>query len=48
MLFKGGDASEFDNYKGITIGLILTKLFAMIFDKSLSEWAEQHGLCVKG
>jgi hypothetical protein len=23
MFFKGGDASEFDNYKGITIGPIL-------------------------
>jgi hypothetical protein len=47
-LFKGGDASEFDNYKGITIGPILTKLFAMILDKRLSEWVEQHGLHAKG
>jgi len=46
--FKGGDASEFDNYKGITIGPILAKLFVMILDKRLSEWAEQHGLCAKG
>jgi hypothetical protein len=45
MLFKGGDAFEFDNYKGVTIRLILTKLFIMILDKRLSEWAEQHG-CV--
>ncbi len=47
-LFKGGDASEFDNYKGIRIGPILAKLFAMIFDKRLSEWAKQHGLRAKG
>jgi hypothetical protein len=47
-LFKGGDASEFDNYRGITVGPILTKLFAMILDKRLSKWSEQHGLCVKG
>jgi hypothetical protein len=47
-LFKGGNASEFDNYMGITVGLILAKLFAMIFNKRLSEWAEQHGLCAKG
>jgi hypothetical protein len=46
-LVKGGDASKFDNYKGITIGPILAKLFAMILDKRLSEWVEQHGLCVK-
>ncbi len=47
-LFKGGDASKFDNYKGITVGPILAKLFAMILDKRLSEWAEQHGLRAKG
>ncbi len=46
-LFKGGDASEFDNYMGITIGPILAKLFVMILDKRLNEWAEQHGLCTK-
>jgi hypothetical protein len=46
--FKGGDAFEFDNYRGIMIGPILAKLFAMILDKKLSEWAEQHGLCAKG
>jgi hypothetical protein len=45
--FKRGDAFEFDNYKGITVGPILAKLFAMILDKRLSEWAKQHGLCAK-
>jgi hypothetical protein len=39
-LFKGGDASKFDNYRGIIIGPILTKLFAMILEKRLSEWVE--------
>ncbi len=39
-LFKGGDASEFDNYREITIGPILAKLFAMMLDKRLSEWVE--------
>ncbi len=47
-LFKRGNASEFDNYKGITIGPILAKLFAMILDKRLSEWVEQHGLRAQG
>jgi hypothetical protein len=46
--FKGGDASKFDNYRGITVGHILAKLFAMIIDKRLSEWVEQHGLHAKG
>jgi hypothetical protein len=48
MLFKGGNASKFDNYRGITIGPILAKLFVMILDKRLSEWAEQHRLRAKG
>jgi len=48
VLFKRGDAFEFNNYKGITVGPILAKLFVMIFHKRLSEWAEQHGLCAKG
>ncbi len=47
-LFKGDNASEFDNYRGITVGPILTQLFAMILDKRLSEWAKQHGLHAKG
>jgi len=47
-LFKGGDAFEFDNYMGISVGPILAKLFAMILDKRLSKWAEQYGLRAKG
>jgi hypothetical protein len=47
-LFKGGDAFEFDNYKGITVGPILAKLFVMILDKRLSKWVQQHGLRAKG
>jgi hypothetical protein len=48
VLFKRGDAFEFDNYKGITVRPILAKLFAMILLKRLSEWAEQHGLGARG
>ncbi len=47
-LFKGGNAFELNNYRGIIIGLILEKLFVMILDKKLSEWVEQHGLHAKG
>jgi hypothetical protein len=47
-LFKGGDASKFDNYRGITIGPILAKLFTMILNKRLNEWVEQHGLHANG
>ncbi len=30
------------------VGPMLAKLFAMILDKRLSEWAKQHGLRAKG
>jgi hypothetical protein len=29
-LHKGGDALQFENYKGIIMGLVLAKVFAMI------------------
>jgi hypothetical protein len=47
-LFKGGNASKFDKYKGIMVGPVLAKLFAMILDKRLSKWTKQHGLRAKG
>jgi hypothetical protein len=46
--FKRGDVAEFDNYKGITVGPILAKLFTMILNKRLNKWVEQHGLRAKG
>jgi len=46
--FKGNDAFEFDNYRGITVEPILAKLFVMILDKRLNDWVKQHGLCANG
>jgi hypothetical protein len=31
-LHKGGDALQFENYKGIIMGLVLAKVFAMILE----------------
>jgi len=47
-LYKGGDYSQFDNYRGITIGPILTKVFAMILESRISQWAETNDLRAKG
>jgi hypothetical protein len=47
-LYKGGDCSQFDNYKGITIGPVLAKVFAMILESHISQWAETNDLCAKG
>jgi hypothetical protein len=35
-LYKGGDCSQFDNYRGITIGPVLAKVFAMILESRIS------------
>jgi hypothetical protein len=31
-LYKGGDCSQFDNYRGITVGPVLAKVFVMILE----------------
>ncbi len=47
-LYKGGDYSQFDNYRGITVGPVLAKEFAMIFESRISQWAETNDLHAKG
>jgi hypothetical protein len=47
-LHKGGDALQFENYRGITVGPVLAKVFAMILEARLSSWAEEKGLRARG
>jgi hypothetical protein len=47
-LHKGGHALQFENYRGITVGLVLAKVFAMILEARLSSWAEERGLRARG
>jgi hypothetical protein len=47
-LHKGGDALQFENYRGITVGPVLAKVFAMILEARLSSWTEEKGLRAKG
>ncbi len=47
-LYKGGDCSQFDNYRGITVGLVLAKVFAMILESRISQWAKTNDLRTKG
>jgi hypothetical protein len=47
-LHKGDDALQFENYRGITVGLVLAKVFAMILEARLSSWAEERGLRARG
>ncbi len=48
VLYKGGDYSQFDNYMGIIVGPILAKVFAMILESRISQWAETNDLRAKG
>ncbi len=43
-LFKSGDASSVDNYRGITVDPVIAKLFAMVLESRLSSWAERKGI----
>ncbi len=47
-LYKGGDYSQFDNYRGITVGRVLAKVFVMILESRISQWAETNDLHTKG
>jgi len=47
-LYKGGDCSQFDNYRGITVGPVLARVFAMILESRISQWVETNDLCAKG
>jgi hypothetical protein len=47
-LHKGGDALQFENYRGIIVGPVLAKVFAMILKARLSSWAEKRGLRARG
>jgi hypothetical protein len=47
-LHKGGDALQFENYMGITVGPVLAKVFAMTLEAWLNSLAEERGLRAKG
>ena len=45
---KSGDKSDTSNYRGITVGSVLAKLFAVILDHRIAVWAEDEGIKAKG
>lgn len=47
-LYKGGDCTQFDNYRGITVGPVLAKVFVMILESRISQWVETNDLRAKG
>ena len=47
-IFKSGDPADCSNYRGITVGNILGKLYATVLERRISKWAEQKGIRAKG
>ncbi len=47
-VFKKGDVSDKDNYRGIAVGNVLGKLYSMVIDTRLSKWSEGKGLRAEG
>jgi hypothetical protein len=47
-VFKKGDASLMDNYRGIAVGAVMGKLYSIILDNRLSNYCEEHGFRAKG
>ena len=47
-IFKAGDPADPMNYRGITVGDIIGKLYATILDQRLSTWAEDVGVRAQG
>jgi len=47
-VFKSGEKSDMSNYRGITVGPVFAKLFAMIIERRLASWAEEHGIKARG
>jgi hypothetical protein len=43
-IFKKGDPMDCSNWRGITAGSILGKVYAMILEKRLDSWVENGGL----
>ena len=45
---KSGDKSDMSNYRSITVGSVIAKLFAMILEQRIASWAEDHAVKAKG
>ena len=47
-VFKAGDKQDMSNFRGIAVGPVFAKLFAMIIEYRLAAWAEEHGVKARG
>jgi hypothetical protein len=42
-IFKKGDPSVLDNYRGIAVGSVVGKVFSLVLHARLSAWSEEQG-----
>ena len=47
-VYKSGEKSDMRNYRGITVGPVFANLFAMIIERRLALWAEEHAIKARG
>ena len=47
-IHKKGDTTDPNNYRGITVGHVLGKLYAIVINNRLTDWLESRGLRAKG
>jgi hypothetical protein len=47
-IHKKGDTSDPNNYRGITVGHVLGKLYALVINARLTNWLETRGLRARG
>ena len=47
-IHKKGDTADPNNYRGITVGHVLGKLYALVINARLTTWLEARGLRAKG
>ena len=47
-VYKSGDRGDMSSYRGITVGSVIAKLFAMIWGHRIAVWAEGEGFKAKG
>ncbi|KAI7835253.1 hypothetical protein COHA_010845, partial [Chlorella ohadii] len=47
-IHKKGDVTDPNNYRGITVGHVLAKLYAIVVNARLTSWLETRGLRAKG
>lgn len=47
-IHKGGATTDPGNYRGIAVGSLLGKLFAIMLNSRLTDWLERHNLRARG